>query len=135
MKRYSRKREAILAVMRSTPVHPTAEWVFERLKPDYPDLSLATVYRNITAFLETGEIVSVGVVDGRERFDADTRPHYHFICGRCGAVMDVERGDDTLMKKCAEEITCGRVTGHSVIFRGICRDCMLREDTSAEPCI
>lgn len=135
MKRYSRKREAILAVIRSTGVHPTAEWVFERLKPIYPDLSLATVYRNITAFLETGEIVSVGVVNGRERFDAETRPHCHFVCGRCGAVLDVASYDDASMDKRAEEITGGCVTGHSVIFRGICRDCLLKENTSAEPCI
>ena len=43
----SRKRDAILACVCSTDTHPTAEWVYTQLKPDIPDLSLGTVYRNL----------------------------------------------------------------------------------------
>ena len=45
-KNYSKKREAILAYLRSTDAHPTAECVYRQLKPSFPDLSLGTVYRN-----------------------------------------------------------------------------------------
>ena len=44
---FSRKREAILMTIRNATIHPTAEWVYQQLKPQYPDLSLGTVYRNI----------------------------------------------------------------------------------------
>ena len=67
MKRYSRKREAILHAIRSTTSHPSAEWVYTQLKPQFPDLSLATVYRNIASFVESGELVRVAVVDSKER--------------------------------------------------------------------
>ena len=43
--RYSRKREAILNAIQSTDCHPSAEWVYQTLKPTHPDLSLGTVYR------------------------------------------------------------------------------------------
>ena len=96
-RKYSKKREAILRVIRSTTSHPTAEWVYHELKGEIPDLSLATVYRNIRLFREDGEILSVGTVDGQERFDGTTVPHGHFVCTDCAAVIDFagdsEHGD------------------------------------------
>ena len=89
-RKYSRKREAILECLRSTQSHPSADWVYSKLKPQYPDLSLATVYRNLAMFKRDGVIGSVGTVNGLERFDYDTRPHAHFVCSRCSAVLDVE---------------------------------------------
>ena len=83
--RYSKKREAILTAIRGTRCHPSAEWVYQSLKPEHPDLSLGTVYRNLIFFQQRGEIQSVGVVKGQERFDGETRPHSHFICNSCGA--------------------------------------------------
>ena len=50
----SRKRDAILACVCSTDTHPTAEWVYTQLKPDIPDLSLGTVYRNLAMFRREG---------------------------------------------------------------------------------
>ena len=47
---FSKKRQAILEVIRGTDIHPTAEWVYQTLKSEYPDLSLGTVYRNIAFF-------------------------------------------------------------------------------------
>ena len=61
-KKFSRKREAILTCLHGTTCHPTAEWVYQQLKPQFPDLSLGTVYRNLAAFKAEGVIDSVGVV-------------------------------------------------------------------------
>ena len=63
-KKFSRKREAILTCLHGTTCHPTAEWVYQQLKPQFPDLSLGTVYRNLAAFKAEGVIDSVGVVNG-----------------------------------------------------------------------
>ncbi|MGE4277314.1 MAG: transcriptional repressor, partial [Lawsonibacter sp.] len=57
--RHSKKREAILSAIRSTKSHPSAEWVYQTLKPTHPDLSLGTVYRNLLFFQEHGDIQSV----------------------------------------------------------------------------
>jgi Fur family peroxide stress response transcriptional regulator len=124
MKRYSRKREAILEKIRSTKSHPSAEWVYEELKPDFPDLSLATVYRNIAEFLESGEVASVGYVDSRERFDGDVVPHAHFVCTKCGAVLDVPLPDDPGIDSAASEKLGARVERHEITFRGVCRKCL-----------
>ena len=63
--RHSKKREAILAALRGTTRHPSAEWLYRQLKPQHPDLSLGTVYRNLAFFQERGLVQSVGVVQGQ----------------------------------------------------------------------
>ncbi|WP_195985727.1 transcriptional repressor [Clostridium sp. D33t1_170424_F3] len=124
---FSRKREAILAAIRGTKVHPTAEWVYQQLKPAYPDLSLGTVYRNISQFKNDGVIISVGVVNGQERFDGDLKPHTHFICTSCGAVIDIpgEFISQRVNKQVAQEHGL-QVESNEVIFRGTCSECLQR---------
>ena len=122
--KHSRKRDAILACLRGTTSHPTAEWIYQQLKPMIPDLSLGTVYRNLTLFKKTGEIQSVGTVDGLERFDANTSPHAHFICTYCHAVLDahgIELPEQVTAE--AERITGGRVDSCQLLFYGRCQKC------------
>lgn len=57
---FSRKRQAILQAVCGTDCHPTAEWVYQAVKPQYTDLSLGTVYRNLAKFKEEGLIASLG---------------------------------------------------------------------------
>ena len=81
-----RKRNAILACLQRATTHPSAEMVYEMLQKEHPDISLATVYRNLARFKSQGLVNSVATVHGVERFDAMTHPHVHFICSSCDAV-------------------------------------------------
>ena len=72
-RKYSKKRQAILDALRNTTEHPSAEMLYARLKPEYPDLSLGTVYRNLAMFIRDGAVISVGTVSGQERYDAITK--------------------------------------------------------------
>lgn len=123
--RYSKKREAILAAIRGTTCHPSAEWVYQTLKPDHPDLSLGTVYRNLVFFQQTGAIQSVGVVKGQERFDGDTTPHSHFICNGCGAVLDLNqlKLNTQLDQEISKQYGLA-VERHELTFYGLCQSCM-----------
>jgi Fur family peroxide stress response transcriptional regulator len=130
VRKYSRKREAILNAIRSTDTHPSAEWVYARLRPEYPDLSLGTVYRNIAMFRDEGDILSVGVVNGEERFDGNTEPHAHFICSCCGRVIDIPAaGIDSQLDRAVSEACGVRVFRHEITFRGLCGDCADRAET------
>lgn len=123
-RKHSRKRDAILACVRGTTCHPTAEWVYAQLKPKIPDLSLGTVYRNLAIFKQDGEIISVGTVAGLERFDGNTAPHAHFVCTKCTGVYDVPQ--ETLpvdFLKSAEALTRGEITSYQLSYYGICPKC------------
>lgn len=122
MQKRSKKRDAILECVRSTTSHPTAEWVYAQLKPTFPNLSLGTVYRNLSAFKHEGVIASVGVVDGIEHFDFNTQPHTHFVCAHCGAVIDVHEVAPPL--SLADEVHCGSVRECALTFTGICNQCV-----------
>ena len=123
---FSAKREAIYQAISSTREHPSAERVYEILKPDIPDLSLGTVYRNLSVFKEMGLIKSVGVFNGQERFDWDMSQHSHFVCSECNRIIDIPKGrnmiDESIYHYVAGE--CGGVVeSHSVTFFGVCREC------------
>lgn len=123
--RYSKKREAILSALRGTKSHPSAEWVYQTLKPTHPDLSLGTVYRNLALFRQQGMIQSVGVVNGQERFDADTSLHHHFVCERCGSVLDLDfrqEQEDSWDQAVSEQYGF-KTLRHELIFYGICKTC------------
>lgn len=129
VRKNSRKRQAILDAIRSTKEHPSAEWLYNRLKPEYPDLSLGTVYRNLGIFREDGEIISVGTVCGQERFDGDTHPHAHFVCRSCGKVTDLETpvlGAEFYYELGAQ--TGAEISGHQLTFFGTCRECREKRD-------
>lgn len=122
--RYSKKREAILEAICSTHIHPSADWIYQRLKPAHPDLSLGTVYRNLNFFREQGTIQCVAVVNGQERFDADVCPHNHFICDHCGAVIDLHQipVDAGLDRQVSEKYGL-QVHHHDLVFHGTCTGC------------
>lgn len=126
-----RKRNAILTCLQATHQHPSAEMLHEMLSQEHPDISLATVYRNLARFKEQGMIQSLGMVNGVERFDANTMPHVHFICNRCAAVIDLpEIAVPDQLCSTAESATGGSVTECQLSFAGICQSCCKNERTA-----
>ena len=126
-----RKRNAILSCLRHTTAHPSAEMVHDMLQQDHPDISLATVYRNLSLFKTQGLIQSLGMVHGIERFDANTAPHVHFVCNDCSAVVDLHQMDapQRLCSEAAYHIG-GRVDSCQLMFFGTCRDCLAKPETA-----
>ena len=124
-----RKRNAILECLRSTDAHPSADMVHEMLQVDHPDISLATVYRNLALFKQQGEITSVCTVRGVERFDANTEPHVHFICEGCDAVTDLHQIHipETLS---AEVSKCSgnHMSGCQLTINGLCSSCLKNQN-------
>ena len=127
-----RKRNAILAYLRQTDEHPSAEMVYTHLKPDFPDLSLGTVYRNLAMFKNRGEITSLGSVGGVERFDGNTMPHVHFICTDCTAVEDLPRiaVPEALNQEVMDQ-TGGVINTCQLTFVGQCSRCINQKGETA----
>ena len=119
-----RKRNAILACLQGTTSHPSAEMVYEMLQKEHPDISLATVYRNLARFKSQGLVCSVATVRGVERFDATTHPHVHFICSSCDAVIDLPQMEIPESLSAEAEASSGcRVQNCRLTFTGLCGKC------------
>jgi Fur family peroxide stress response transcriptional regulator len=131
-RKHSKKRDAILAIIKSTQSHPGAFWVYQKLKPAIPALSLGTVYRNISLFREERSVVSVCVIDGEERFDGRVEPHPHLICCRCGKVLDLPppSGDPP---PAAMETGDFVIDHRKTLYYGCCGDCAAAARTEDPP--
>lgn len=116
---FSSKRELIYSTLCSTKTHPSAKWVYEQLKEDYPDLSLGTVYRNIALFKDQGKAVAVANILGEERLDGDTSAHAHLVCKVCGKIEDIEM--PTLTQK--DDTKSFNTDFVSVTYFGTCKEC------------
>lgn len=121
--KYSRQREAIKAFLMTRKDHPTADTVYSNVRDIFPNISLGTVYRNLTLLADIGEISRLRLGDGVDHFDANTDPHYHFICTRCGRVMDLDIDILGTINDIAGMNFNGQIDGHITYFYGICGDC------------
>jgi len=124
--RRSKQRTRILELLNGTKKHPTAQLIYEQLKPDFPHLSLGTVYRNLNILVETGALRKLHYGSAFDRYDARMDPHYHFICSSCDRVYDLPLPPVKSLETKASEITEHTIYSHKVDFFGICRWCKNR---------
>lgn len=120
---YSRQREAIISFLKTRRDHPTAEVIYQNVRKDYPRISLGTVYRNLSLLSERGDILRLQVGDGMDHFDYDTSPHNHFVCKKCGAVLDLQMKSFDVADTLASSDFGGTIDGHVTYFYGTCPDC------------
>ncbi len=127
--RTSKKRDAIYNAILNDKSHPSAHTVYAGLKDKIPDLSLGTVYRNIALFKNQGKIVTVSTIGGEERYDATVNPHMHFVCSKCGDVVDIsEHLDLSRYEEKIEGKINVKIESHNVIFNGSCNSCKNRKN-------
>ena len=121
----TKQQTLICDILANVHDHLTAEEVFFRAREHMPNIAMGTVYRNLALFKEQGLIMSLGTVNGVERFDANTQPHVHFICDGCDAVIDLHQltAPQALCQEAEGSIGC-TVYGCQLSFTGKCRDCL-----------
>lgn len=120
----SRQRDAILSNLSKRYDHPTAEMVYLDIKTEFPNISLGTVYRNLSLLSELGEIQKIATKDGPDRFDGNPKPHYHFYCRNCQRVLDIPMEEQTAINQAASHAFPGIIEGSITQFYGLCPKCM-----------
>ena len=118
--RYSYQRETVNELLRNCKDHPTAETLYERAKEVVPNISLATVYRNLRTLAENGELLTLETVDKKIHYDGDISPHSHFLCTGCGKIIDifVQPTTPTLLKEMGLS-----VESEKTFYYGHCAEC------------
>lgn len=126
--KYSRQRESIKACLMARHDHPTADAIYASIREEFPNISLGTVYRNLNLLVELGEIQKLRCGDGADHFDADTRPHYHFMCRECGCIEDLPMEISQEINDLAQEHVHGKIDSHITYFYGVCENCMKKKN-------
>lgn len=127
--KYSRQRESIKNCLMNRHDHPTADTIYISMREEFPSISLGTVYRNLNLLVELGEIQKLTLSDGADRFDADIRPHYHFVCRHCQQVSDLPLAPVDSIQQIAQEYCTGRIDSHVTYFYGVCQECLKKNQS------
>jgi Fe2+ or Zn2+ uptake regulation protein len=117
------QRIAIVREIADDLSHPTAQALFERLRPAFPTMSFATVYNTLDALAGCGLTGSLNL-GGAVRFDPNTDPHHHAVCDACGMVVDIHV--DIAIDAAAPatlDVSGFRVRREERIYRGLCDRC------------
>ncbi|SJZ32330.1 Fur family transcriptional regulator [Selenihalanaerobacter shriftii] len=122
-RRMTKQRKKILDVLRSTTSHPTADWIYEQVKEEIPNISLGTVYRNLNVLKEMGKIMELNYGSSYSRFDGNPENHYHFTCLKCGRVLDVDEPIHVEINQGIEEKMECDIDYHRMEFFGLCSEC------------
>lgn len=122
MTKRSIQRELIKENLISRDDHPTADMIYSSIRQKLPNISLGTVYRNLRLLVEQGDAISLKLGDGREHFDGNIKPHYHFICSKCGDIDDLFMDELPICSEAAKYCK-GDIKGHITYFYGLCKNC------------
>ena len=122
--KFSRQRESIRECLKNRKDHPTADAVYASIREEFPNISLGTVYRNLSLLSETGQILKLNMRDSADRFDGRITPHDHFVCERCHCVEDIFLDDNEEITIAAQKKFDGKIRSHTTTFYGICKKCL-----------
>jgi Fe2+ or Zn2+ uptake regulation protein len=130
------QRMAIVQELAADETHPTAQELFERLRPVLPSMSFATVYNTLDALSRAGLCAALSLSPGSGRFDPNMAPHHHAVCDGCGAIRDVFPASPRSGPLDRAEPTAAALAlaapGFELraverIFRGLCADCVAHQ--------
>ena len=130
--KYSRQRESIKEFLDSRTDHPTAVTVYHTMQKVYPNISLGTVYRNLSLLTELGEINRISTEEGGDRFDAVTTPHDHFYCRQCHNLLDIKIHSSSRIRADVSEEFPGKIESYTTLFRGICEECLSKNQIKSK---
>ena len=121
--RYSHQRERIYQYLLASPEHPSAEMVYNDLRPEIPGLSLGTVYRNLKLLEELGKVRRITAFQGTERYDACCGDHAHFLCERCGLLHDLGGANSEAIREAIVLEEGFALTKLDLTVTGLCPGC------------
>jgi len=119
--RSSKQKELIEFIVNSSHIHPTAEEIYEISKETIPNISLGTVYRNLSTLVNEKQIRKIKVDEAKYRYDHNKDKHAHFICTKCSNIIDLPEN----IFKGVEEFDGNVVTDIDLSLTGICKDCLI----------
>ena len=117
------QRLAVYDMLSHTKEHPTAETIYKQVKPLYPTMSFATVYKSLEILSKLNIIQVLNTGEDSYRYDANVEEHSHIVCTKCGKVVDVTPLPSKEIVSAVEADTKFQVQGKQFYFYGICPAC------------
>lgn len=125
MQRMTKQRQAVFEELQRVDDFRSAQQIFEHLVTQGQKIGLATVYRNLQALSESGDVDVVRSDDGEALFRlcVTMDHHHHLVCRVCGSTREIEQSDiEQWVGRIAAQFGFTAVDHHMEIF-GLCAQC------------
>ena len=122
-KRNTIQKQLIIDTVRAMHNHPSADEIYSEIAKLAPNISRATVYRNLALLSQNGDILRIQIPNASDRFDFNVSIHYHLLCGNCGRIFDLVTAPLDIIGSVKSD-NCS-VDGFSLLFTGLCENCIL----------
>jgi Fur family peroxide stress response transcriptional regulator len=122
--RFTSHRLALLRLIAVSEGHPNAMQLYEKLRPQFPTISLATVYKTLSLLKEEGEVLEIDLHND-SRYDGNKPyPHPHLICEQCGQIFDGDEAQftQTINQEIRKKFNF-QVNHAQMLFYGVCQTC------------
>lgn len=113
----------MLDLLRSTEEHPTATWLYDELRKEFPTVSLGNVYRNLAILVEQGSVRKLDFGSTFDRYELADEQHAHFVCRSCGRIYDLPMPDLGGYGDRMNDTNGHRLESARVEFFGLCHEC------------
>lgn len=84
------QRQVIYETVLSLHGHPSPELIYAKVRQKIASISLATVYKNLRTFIDSGMLREVSLHHGSLRVESNQKPHHHLVCTRCKSITDLD---------------------------------------------
>ncbi len=128
------QKQTILQAVKQLANHPTAEQVYEQVVQRLPNISRATVYRNLSTMAELGLLRRIGVPGGADHYDHTLEDHHHILCSGCGVLEDIWMELPTQhLQQVAQSQSMFSIQGCQLVFYGLCPACQAKSKDAESP--
>ena len=121
--RLTPQRMMILRLLKEDTSHPNAEDIFNKVRMEYPNISLKTVYNTLDLLNEHHIIQELAIESRIKRYCPNYAPHHHLFCTSCKKVVDVFQDIPVRLEK--KQFMGFRINSNQITFRGVCPDCCI----------
>ncbi len=122
--RPSVQRISIMDYLMRHRTHPTVDEIYTALAPSIPTLSKTTVYNTLKLLSEHGAIQTLTIDEKNTCYDAETSPHAHFLCKRCGKIYDIMHHEEATQTDSSTDIEGHKIQETHYYYKGICKHCL-----------
>ncbi len=102
--------------------HLNIDDLYSLLKSKFPSISLATIYKNINAMMNTFFVTEVKIPHEKSVYELTKELHSHAVCTNCNHIDDITLDVTPLFDEASEKSEF-KFNDISVVFTGLCKKC------------
>jgi len=121
--RLTPQRMELVRLIAASEGHPSAAQLYAKIKPQFPTMSHATVYKTLALLKEMNQVLEIDLRDDSHYDGNRPQPHPHLICINCNQIVDGEVSLEHEAIRKLEAVSGYTILRPQISLYGLCPDC------------